>query len=214
LLLFENLLLEYYKMAMEQLTRIRGAFEVFKDGDAPAVNEQLVVVTRNGMLQRGDKLPALIGTIDDPDTQGTKPIVLNQIRGVRILSFVNEFGTPDCETHTDAIEEQAKLLAPDVKVFSLSKQDPAKLKEIAADKGISHALVSVDQETAINMGIALEPDKDDEGNDLADGFWNIALCRTVMVINKDNVITHIQQQMDQAQQPNIEALVIEARNAL
>lgn len=170
---------------------VSGAFEVFEGN-----REELITLTRNGeLLQPGDVLPAVPGV----EPEG-RPFVLHT---------VNAFGTETCDTCTDVIEA-FHLSYPEVPVYSLTKQSA---DEIAAEDGkrvvegkkpVTHQRLSIDQDTAVDLGAALAPG---EGAD-AD-FWPTALRRTLVVVGADGKIIDIQQPDDQEQKPDW-AMIYEA----
>ena len=63
------------------------------------------------------------------------------------------------------------------------------------------------------MGVALEPEIDPDGIELAHKFWKGALCRMLVVAGgPQKIVEFIDQLVDQAQQPNYEAALIVAKS--
>ncbi|MBX4197445.1 hypothetical protein KW801_02735 [Candidatus Saccharibacteria bacterium] len=164
---------------------VNGAFEIF-DGK----REELITLTRNGqLLTKGDVVPAIPGIL----LEG-RPFVLHT---------VNAFGTETCDACTDEVEA-FHITHPEVPVYSLTKQSS---EEIAAEDAkrneegrsrITHQRVTVSNDTAINLGIALAPG---EGADKE--FWPTALRRTLALVDAGGRIVDIQQPDDQEEVPDI-----------
>jgi hypothetical protein len=173
---------------------VNGAFEIF-DGK----REELLTLTRNGqLLTKGDVVPAIPGI----ELEG-RPFVLHT---------VNAFGTETCDACTDDVEA-FHIAHPEVPVYSLTKQSP---EEIAADDTkrnaegkprITHQRITVSNDTAIDLGIALAPG---EGAD--EEFWPTALRRTLALVDADGRIRDIQQPDDQEEVPDITGLYEGAEN--
>lgn len=165
---------------------VTGAFEIFEEN-----YEELITLTRTGqLLQAGDFLPSVPG-IELED----RPFILHT---------VNAFGTETCDTCTDELETFHRD-NPDIPIYSLTKQSAV---EIAAEDAkrakegkppVTHKRITVDHETAIDLGVALAP-----GRGAAEDFWPTALRRTLAVIDPQGQIVDIQQPDDQEQVPDFE----------
>lgn len=156
---------------------VLGAFEI-DDGK----REELITLTRNGrLLEVGDQLPAIKGV--DPKN---KPFILHT---------VNAFGTATCDECIGELEA-FHLNNPDIPIYSLSKQSPEEIETANQKSGrpITHPCISIDQETAVDLGIAVAPG---EGADKE--FWPSALRRLVAVIDSDGKVIHVQHPDDQDQ---------------
>ncbi len=168
----------------KQAVIVTGAFEIFEGN-----REELDTVTRTGrLLQPGDSLPSIPGV-----DIGGKPFILHT---------VNAFGTETCDMCTDELET-FHLEHPEIPVISLTKQSTA---EIAAEDAkraeagkppIRHARITIDQESAIDLGVALAP-----GLGADEEFWPTALRRTLALVNAEGMIVDIQQPDDQEQRPD------------
>jgi peroxiredoxin len=194
--------------------RVRGqAFEVYDPGAGqPKVVDQMRVVTRYGSLHEpGQEFPGIVGRMLATKQKRQTEIDFRQVPGIKVISVVNEFGTPDCDLHTRAVDFFANL-NPEIHVFSVSKQDPKDLRNISRKQNLSHKLVSIDREAAIDAGLELEPDQDENGEKLADDFWFGALRRVIFLVGVDNIIKFVEQSADQAKQPNLEAVSILAHD--
>jgi hypothetical protein len=184
-----------YPFTSKSETAVNGAFEIHE-----GTREELITLTRTGqLLQPGDFLPAVKGI----ELEG-KPFILHT---------VNAFGTETCDMCTDELETFHKQ-HPETPVISVTKQTP---EEIAVEDAkrraegkppVTHERVTVDQETAIDLGIALAPG---EGADPE--FWPTALRRTLALVGSDGRIIDIQQPDDQEQRPDF-AEIYEALEAL
>jgi hypothetical protein len=163
---------------------VAGAYEIYEGNF-----EELITLTRTGrLLETGDYLPVVEGI----ETNG-EPFILHT---------VNAFGTEMCDMCTDELEtfHQAH---PEVPVISVTKQT---LEEIAAEDAkraaegkapVTHSRVSVGQEAAIDLGIALA-----SGEGADPEFWPTALRRTLALVGSDGRIIDIQQPDDQDQLPD------------
>ena len=159
---------------------VLGAYEDFEGS-----REHLITLTRTGqLLQVGDQLPPVAGI-----ELGNGPIVLHA---------VNEFGTPMCDACTSELERFHQE-HPEIPIYSLTRQAPEKMG-LEDGQPITHAQLQIDDETAINLGIALQPG---EGAD--EDFWPTALHRTIAVVDAQGTITHIQQPDDQDQMLDFES---------
>jgi hypothetical protein len=168
----------------KQEVSIPGAFEIFEGN-----REELNTLTRNGrLLQPGDIVPVLPGV---------------ELGGIPfILHTVNAFGTETCDTCTDELEA-FHLARPEIPVISLTKQTPEEImaedaKRIEAGKpAVTHNRITIDQDTAIDLGVALEAG---EGADKE--FWPTALRRTLILADRNGRIIDIEQPDDQEQKPD------------
>jgi len=175
---------EYDSSADKPEVVVEGAFEMYE-----GARENLNTLTRTGqLLQVGDHLPEIAGV-----ESGGRPFILHT---------VNAFGTETCDMCTDELET-FQLSHPDVPVFSLTKQSAEELraedeKRAAAGKPpITQSRVTIDQETAIDLGVALAPG---EGADPE--FWPTALRRTLALVDGNGTIVDIQQPDDQEEVPS------------
>ena len=162
-----------------------GAYQVFEGN-----REELITLTRTGqLLQPSDFLPAIPGV----ETEN-KPFVLHT---------VNAFGTETCDGCTDEVEA-FHIANPEIPVYSLTKQSA---EEIAAEDSkrseagkppVTHSRITVSNDTAIDLGIALAPG---EGADKE--FWPTALRRTLAFVGADGKVADIQQPDNQEEVPDI-----------
>ena len=173
---------------------VAGAFEIFE-----GKREELITLTRTGrLLQAGDFLPQMVG-IEIQD----KPFILHT---------VNAFGTETCDFCIGELEvfHQAH---PDTEVISLTKQSAKEIQDEDAKRAqegkppITHKRVTIDQELAIDLGVALAPG---EGADKE--FWPTALRRTLALIDGQGRIVDIQQPEDQEEIPDFGKIYEEVEN--
>jgi len=200
-------------MAVEQTVGFNDAFEVFHEPTGTKIVERLTVITRGKKLQRRDSISPLVGATFDLSSGTLKHFDLDDVKGTVMLGFVNEFGSPDCNKQANQMEEIHKTHGSAITIVEFSKQDQKTLFKFAKENNISHPLVSIDHETAIDMGVALEPEIGPDGIELADKFWKGALCRMLVVAGgPQKIVEFIDQLVDQAQQPNYEAALIVAKS--
>ncbi len=136
------------------------------------------------MLSVGDYLP---------DISGLEPT-----DGPIIIHTVNAFGTETCDNCINVIET-FHLAHPDIPVYPLTKQDLAKIaaEEAKSGRSVTHTRLTIDQETAIDLGVALAP-----GANADEEFWPTALRRSLIVVGENGLIIHIQEPDDQEQEPD------------
>lgn len=174
---------------------VTGAYEVFEGS-----REELITLTRTGsLLQPGDTLPVIPG-VDLHDS----PLILHT---------VNAFGTETCDTCTDELET-FHLRHPEIPVISLTKQSPEEIdaenakKTEAGKPKITHRQLTIDHETAVDLGVALAP-----GQGADEEFWPTALRRTLALVDSHGKIIDIQQTEDQEEKPDF-LRVFEAAESL
>ncbi len=167
---------------LNQVFPVDGAYEDFAEDGKPTVREHLLTLTREGhLLEPGDELPNIPG------------IDLAKINGPFVLHVVNALETPDCEKCVN----EAEALMPQfegIPVFTLTKQAFEDLKEPKALEGRKQQMVTIDDETAIDLGVALEA-----GENADKEFWPTALRRSAIVVTKEGRIAHVEQPLDQAE---------------
>lgn len=168
--------------------KIPGAYEDFE-----GKREHLETVTRGRLPQVGDRLPETI----------------IPTAGVRVLNIVNALSTPACDTYTRNAERIFNPYQEEIGLFHVSKQAPDEMRLEDEQEGeITSPRVSISQEQAIELGVELEPG---EGADPE--FWPTAARRTVIVA-KDGQIVYVEQPENQDQEPNYQAALEAAKQAL
>ncbi len=148
-------------------------------------------------LKPGEKAPdfkAVDDSLKDVDLAGTGS-------GVRIFSVVPSLDTPVCDAQTKRFNEEAGKL-PDVKMYSFSMDLPFAQKRWCGAYGVDH----------VNMV-----------SDHRDGSFGQAygtlikdlriMSRAIFVIDKNNVIRHVEYVKEVADHPNYEAALSAARAA-
>jgi hypothetical protein len=171
-------------LSNKNIVSIAGAFEIYQPSpELEAVREELDTLTRPGLMQPGDVLPHIPGL----EMDGT-PF---------ILQTVNALGTPTCDTCVDQLEAFHNE-HPNIPVITLTKQRSDEIQKLDAKSNedgktpTAHQRITIDQETAIDLGVALAP-----GQNADPEFWPTALRRTLAFIGADGRIVDIQQPNDQ-----------------
>ncbi|HUQ85427.1 MAG TPA: hypothetical protein VM077_03830 [Candidatus Limnocylindrales bacterium] len=214
------MLVSYYNMPGREIqpTEHRGAFAAYQpEGDGGKVVERLVVVSNGRLLQRYDTLPLTVDRHQGVSLGNPAGLDLRRIKRPTVIGFLNKADdeSPDCVKQVKGMEDLYRSHSDTIDVVEFSLQPPDDLTTFAQEHYIAHPLLTLSQNAAIDLGVALKPDVDEKGEDLADGeFWNNALCRMIIVVGMNRTIAHIEQVMDQAQQPNYEAARLVAINLL
>lgn len=200
--------------AENQPIPILGAFEVFTpEGSSSPIKEELTTLTTRGsVLEAGDLLPTnLQGSYFNPDTKLLEPdFRLIPEKGVRLIAAVNEFGTPTCVQCTEQLDHAFETFMTDhpgvdVSIISLGRLHddgqtftPGSPEERAAGR-LQHPRVFIDQKTAVELSLAVEPGKNADPD-----FWMGALRRGVIVVTPDGMVHGAEFPQDQETKPNLQ----------
>lgn len=165
-------------------------------------HDRMTIISADPVLQVGDTLPAVEGLVYSPVTERYKGFVVSDLGGIVVLSVLNACGTEVCYRQTTAMEElRSDNLSSRLKIVSIIQTgNDDDLARVTEEAGLSHDLLSIDRDTAIRLGVALEPEEDSRE------FWHNMLLRTVIVRDNDGKVAHIERVMDQMQEPNYQAL--------
>jgi thioredoxin-dependent peroxiredoxin len=121
--------------------------------------------------------------------------------GIRIFSVVPSLDTPVCDAQTKRFNEEAGKL-PDVKMFSFSMDLPFAQKRWCGAYGVDHVKMVSDHRDG-SFGEAY-------GTLIKDLR---ILSRAIFVIDKNNVIRHVEYVKEVGDHPNYEAALSAARAA-
>ena len=148
-------------------------------------------------LQAGDHAP------DFTVVDGTlSPVNLEKTgRNVRIISVVPSLDTPVCDLQTKRFNEESGKL-PDVKIYSFSMDLPFAQKRWCGAFGVDHVKMVSDHRDG-SFGEAY-------GTLIKDLR---IMSRAIFVIDKNNVIRHVEYVKDVGDHPNYEAALAAARAA-
>lgn len=146
-------------------------------------------------LKAGDKAPDF-QAVDD----SLKPMNLAATgSGVRIFSVVPSLDTPVCDAQTKRFNEEAGKL-PNVSIYNISMDLPFAQKRWCGAYGVDHVKMVSDHRDGSfgqHYGTLIK--------DLR------ILSRAIFVVDKDNVIRHVEYVKEVADHPNYESALSEAR---
>ena len=148
-------------------------------------------------LKVGEKAPdfkAVDDSLKTVDLAGTG-------NGIRIFSVVPSLDTPVCDAQTKRFNEEAGKL-PDVKIYSFSMDLPFAQKRWCGAYGVDHIKMVSDHRDG-SFGQAY-------GTLIKDLR---IMSRAIFVIDKNNVIRHVEYVKEVADHPNYEAALSAARAA-
>jgi thiol peroxidase len=148
-------------------------------------------------LKPGEKAPdfkAVDDSLKTVDLAGTG-------NGIRIFSVVPSLDTPVCDAQTKRFNEEAGKL-PDVKIYSISMDLPFAQKRWCGAYGVDHVKMVSDHRDG-SFGQAY-------GTLIKDLR---IMSRAIFVIDKNNVIRHVEYVKEVADHPDYEAALSAARAA-
>jgi len=148
-------------------------------------------------LKPGEKAPdfkAVDDSLKDVNLAGTGS-------GVRIFSVVPSLDTPVCDAQTKRFNEEAGKL-PDVKIYTISMDLPFAQKRWCGAYGVDHVKMVSDHRDG-SFGEAY-------GTLIKDLR---IMSRAIFVVDKDNVIRHVEYVKEVADHPDYEAALAAARAA-
>jgi thiol peroxidase len=164
-----------------------GQTVTFK-GDALALEGTAIKV--------GDTLPAAVLTNND-----LKPVDLTEAKGkVRIISLVPSIDTPVCEEQTHELSEKNGGLDKQVELITVSMDLPFAQKRFAKEAKINNVTFLSDYkaaEFAKSTGLLIQPLH--------------LLARTVLVVDRDNVIRYMQVVPEITNLPDMQAAMTAAK---
>ncbi len=147
----------------------------------------------------GDKAPDFEAVGED-----MKPVRLSDFRGkVAIIASVPSLDTPVCDIETKKFNEAAGKLGSDVAVLVLSMDLPFAQKRWCASAGASNVKALSDHRKAefgMAYGVLIEELR--------------LLARAVFVVGRDGIVRHAQIVKETASEPDYEAALAAAREAL
>jgi len=122
--------------------------------------------------------------------------------GVRIFSVVPSLDTPVCDIQTKRFNEEAGKL-PDVTIYTFSMDLPFAQKRYCGAMGVDHVKMVSDHRDA-SFGTAY-------GTLIKELR---ILSRAIFVVDKDNVLRHVEYVKEVGDHPNYDAALAAARSAL
>lgn len=149
-------------------------------------------------LKPGEKAPDF-KAVDD----SLKPVDLASTgNGVRIFSVVPSLDTPVCDAQTKRFNEEAGKL-PDLEIYTISMDLPFAQKRWCGAFGVDHVKMVSDHRDG-SFGQAY-------GTLIKDLR---IMSRAIFVIDKNNVIRHVEYVKEVGDYPNYEAALSAARSAI
>lgn len=150
-------------------------------------------------IKVGDRLPAAVLAAND-----LSPVNLAETGGkVRIISVVPSLDTPVCEEQTHALSERNGGLDKEVQLITVSMDLPFAQKRFSKEAKIGNVLFLSDYKGADfgkNYGLLIQPLH--------------LLSRAVLVVDKDNVVRHLQVVPEITELPDLEAAMQAAKGLL
>lgn len=150
-------------------------------------------------IKVGDSLPSAMVTNND-----LKPVNLAEAKGkVRIISIVPSIDTPVCEEQTHELSEKNGGLDKQVELITVSMDLPFAQKRFAKEAKIHNVTFLSDYkagEFGKNTGLLIQPLH--------------LLARTVLVVDKDNVIRYMQVVPEITNLPDMQAAMKAAKGLL
>ncbi len=169
-------------------------------GDGQTVTFKGDALALEGMaIKVGDMLPSAVVTNND-----LKPVNLADAKGkVRIISIVPSIDTPVCEEQTHELSEKNGGLDKQVELITVSMDLPFAQKRFAKEAKIHNVMFLSDYKAAEfgkNTGLLIQPLH--------------LLARTVLVVDKDNVIRYMQVVPEVTNLPDMPAAMKAAKGLL
>jgi thiol peroxidase len=166
-------------------------------GDGQTVAFKGDALALEGMgIKVGDTLPSAVVTSND-----LKPVNLAESKGkVRIISIVPSIDTPVCEEQTHELSEENGGLDKQVELITVSMDLPFAQKRFAKEAKINNVTFLSDYQAAEfgkNTGLLIQPLH--------------LLARTVLVVDKDNVIRYMQVVPEITNLPDMQAAMTAAK---
>lgn len=168
---------------------------VERTGEAFEFDERLTVV--GAQLKPGDAAPPF--TLDHWDGSAMQSVRLSDTAGqVRLLNVVNSLDTPVCEVETRRWERLRAGLPDEVVLYTVSMDLPWAMARWSAAEGVAHQGLSSHRDDAFgrDYGVLLKE-------------WRL-LQRAVIVIGRDDTVTHAEYVRDQMLEPDYDAAVAAA----
>lgn len=166
-------------------------------GDGQTVTFKGDALALEGMaIKVGDMLPSAVVTDND-----LKPVNLADAKGkVRIISIVPSIDTPVCEEQTHELSEKNGGLDKQVELITVSMDLPFAQKRFIKEAKIHNVTFLSDYkggEFGKNTGLLIQPLH--------------LLARTVLVVDKDNVIRYMQVVPEITNLPDMQAAMTAAK---
>ena len=147
-------------------------------------------------LKTGDAAPDF--TLVD---NGLKPVTLKDTSGVRIISVVPSLDTPVCDAQTKRFNEEAAKL-PGVDIITVSMDLPFAQKRWCGAFGVDRIKMLSDHRTG------------SFGESYGTLIKDLRIeSRAIFVLDKDNVIRHVEYVKEVADHPNYDAALAATRAA-
>ena len=165
------------------------------DGHSVTFKGEALALQGTG-ISVGDTMPSAILTNND-----LKPVNLAEPTGkVRIISLVPSIDTPVCEEQTHELSEKNGGLDKQVELITVSMDLPFAQKRFAKEAKIRNVTFLSDYQSADfakNTGLLIQPLH--------------LLARTVLVVDKDNVIRYMQVVPEITNLPDMQAAMKAAK---
>ena len=148
-------------------------------------------------LKVGDKAPEF-EAIDN----GLKPVTLASTgNGIRIFSVIPSLDTPVCDAQTKRFNEEAGKL-PDVSIYTFSMDLPFAQKRWCGAFGVDHVKMVSDHRTG------------SFGEHYGTLIKELRIqSRAIFVIDKDNIVRHVEYVKEVGDHPNYESALTVAKGA-
>jgi len=149
-------------------------------------------------IKAGQKAPAFTAV-----GKGLAPASLDQFKGkVKIISAIPSVDTPVCDAETRRFNEEASKLPGDVQILTVSMDLPFAQARWCGAAGVDKITMLSDHrgaEFGEKYGVLMQGLR--------------LLARAVFVVDKNDVVKHVEYVKEVANQPNYEAVIEAARKA-
>jgi thioredoxin-dependent peroxiredoxin len=171
-----------------------------RPGAAHELGEQLTVIGR--LVQVGEAAPDF--ELESLDTASGRVLTVrlaDSTGQVRLLNVINSLDTPVCDVETRRWDTLRQDMPPDAQVYTISMDLPFAQARWRAATGVAHEALSAHKDEAFGRayGVLIKE-------------WRL-LQRSVFVVNRSDVLVHVEYVADQMMEPDYAAAVAAARGA-
>jgi len=171
-----------------------------RPGAAYELGEQLTVIGKP--VQVGNAAPEFELESLDTASGALRTVRLADSSGrVRLLNVINSLDTPVCDVESRRWDALRQDMPADVQVYTISMDLPFAQARWRAAAGVAHEALSAHKSEAFGRAYGVLIKK-----------WRL-LQRAVFVVNRSDVLVHVEYVADQMTEPDYTAAVAAARTA-